>query len=258
MNRSYGRNIPLPLPAHRMLTRTAPNLPSVVDLRSHCGPIKNQQSLGSCTGHAFSSALEWICRAYLKKQPVLSPLYLYAKELIMDGNFPADDGSDGTSGSTVAIASGCCEDSLYPDASLKIQEPTTAMDTNALQYQMGAYHGLQGSQVALSVIGDPTPWPVEVGFTVYESFESAEVAQSGIYSPQDGETILGGHEVVAVGYDVGETPTLRPAGAAPSALIQNSWGTSWGLSGFFWMPLSVLDDMQTDLKIVHSGAPWRP
>jgi Papain family cysteine protease len=258
-NHKFNRRMPLPLPAHRMLNCSTANLRTVVDLRQSCGPIKNQGDLGSCTGHAFSSAIEWIFRAYLKQSPVLSPLYIYANELIDNGDFPNDEGSDGTTGSTVTIADGCCEDSLYPDASQKIQQPTAEMNTNAAQYKMGAYHGLQGSQTALSVIGDPVPWPVEIGFTVYDSFESDEMASTGIYNPAPGESVLGGHEVLMVGYDVGATPSLRPSNCPPAALIQNSWGTGWGWNGtgFFWMAIPVLDDAQTDLKIVHSGLPWK-
>jgi hypothetical protein len=256
MSRSYGRNIPAPLPAHRMLSRVSPTLPNVVDTRVHCGAVKNQGDLGSCTGHAFASAIEWIFRAYLKGQPTLSPLYLYAQELIADGNFPADDGSDGVTGCNVSITDGTCEDSLYPDASQQILQPTAAQTANAAQYRMGAYHGLTGSSVALSVLGDPVPWPVEIGFTVYDSFESDEVASTGIYNPASGESVLGGHEVLMVGYDVGATATLRPSTCPPAALIQNSWSADWGLGGFFWMAIPVLDAPDTDLKIVHSGHPW--
>jgi hypothetical protein len=259
MTRKYGRKIPAPLPAHRMISRAVPNLPPAVDLRSWCGPIKDQGELGSCTGHAFSSAMEWIFRKYLAKQPVLSPLYLYAKELIADGNFPNDDGSTGTTGCNVSIVDGCCQDSLYPDSLQTIEQPTPAMDANAKQYAMGAYHGLTGSQVALSVLGDPIPWPVQMGFTAYSSFESGEVASSGIYNPQAGESVLGGHEMTATaGYDFGPTPTFRPANCPPAVLFQNSWGENWGWngSGMVWIVLSVLDAPDTDLKIVHSGAPW--
>jgi C1A family cysteine protease len=257
MSHIFNRKIPAPLPVHRMLTRTMLAPLQVVDLRKWCGPVKNQGNLGSCTGHAFSEALEWIFRRYLNQQPVLSPLFVYANELIDNGDFPQDNGSDGTTGSTVVIADGTCEDSLYPDSSQKIIQPTAEMTANAVQYKMGAYHGLAGSQVAISVLGDPTPWPVEVGFTVYASFESDEVESTGIYNPQPGENVLGGHEVLIVGYDIGETPTLRPANCPPAALIQNSWGTEWGLAGFFWMVLPVLDDAETDLKIVHAGGPWK-
>jgi C1A family cysteine protease len=258
MKRAWGRNVPDPLPDHRMLNRTTVGLPQVVDLREWDGPIKDQFNLSSCTGHAFSSSMEWIFRKYLGKQPVLSPLYLYAKELQLDGNFPNDDGSDGVTGCNVSIANGCCEDSLYPDASQTIQNPTSAMDQNASQYRMGAYHGLVGSQTALSVVGDPVPWPVQIGFTVYASFESDEVAASGIYNPQPGESVVGGHEVKVSGCDLGVTPTLRPEGCGPAFLIQNSWGAwGWNNSGYFWMPVSVLDAPDTDLKIIHSGSPWK-
>lgn len=256
--RRYGRSIPEPLPPHRMISRISPAFPEVVDLREWDGPIKDQGNLGSCTGHAFSSAMEWIFRKYLNKQPVLSPLYLYAKELIADGSFPQDEGSDGITGSNVTIANGCCEDSLYPDASQSINQPTAAMDANAAQYRMGAYHGLTGSQVALSVLGDPTPWPVEIGFPVFQSFESDALAQTGVMSvPTPDESLIGGHEVKASGYDIGITPTLRPADCPPAVLIQNSWGKGWALGGYFWMPLQVLDASDTDLKIVHAGAPWK-
>lgn len=258
MIRKYGRKIPAALPAHRMLARRlATGYPTAVDLRPWCGPIKDQGELGSCTGHAFSSAMEWIFRKYFGKQPILSPLYLYSKELQADGDFPSDDGSDGVTGCNVSIVNGCCEDSLYPDASQKILASTPAQDTNAAQFRMGAYHGLTGSTTALSVIGDPTPWPIPIGVTLYESFESDEVAKTGVMPiPAPGEQIIGDHEVLIVGYDVAATPTLRPAGSLPSALVQNSWGQSWGAEGFFWMPISILDAPDTDLKIVHSGHPW--
>jgi len=256
--RSYGRKIPAPLPPHRMLSRVSPNLPPVVDLRAFCGTIKNQGQLGSCTGHAFASAMEWIYRKYLGKQPTLSPLYLYAKELQADGNFPSDVGSTGVTGSNVTIANGCCEDSLYPDSSQIIQKPTPAMDTNAAQYRLGAYHGLTSSDVAHSVIADPVPWPVAIGFTVFDSFESDAVASSGVYNPNpSSEQPVGGHEVLIVGCDLATTPTIRPQGSVPSFLVQNSWGEDWGLGGYVWMAQSVLDDPQTDLKIVHSGGPWK-
>jgi len=259
IGRKYGRKVPAPLPGHRMLSNVSALIPNVADTRSFCGPIKDQGQEGSCTGHAFSSADEWINRKYLNRSPILSPQFFYAEELLYDGNFPQDDGSDGTTGCIVAIVKGCCEASVYPYVAGQILQPTATQLQNALAYTLGAYHGLVGSKVALSVLGDPTPWPVEIGFTVYESFESDTVAQTGIYSPGTGEAVLGGHEVLMVGYDIGPTPTLRPANCPPAALIQNSWGTGWGWngSGFFWMVLPVLDASDTDLKIVHSGSPWK-
>ena len=257
MQRRYGRKIPAPLPAHRMLWRVSAGLSPVIDLREWCGPIKDQGAEGSCTAHAGTSANEWIHRRYLENSSVVfSPQYTYAKELIAQGNFPQDAGSDGVTLCNTMIANGCCELSTYPYVAGQIEMPTAAQDANAAQYRMGAYHGLTGWGVAMSVLGDPVPWPVEMGFTVYSSFESDATAQTGIYNPGSDEEVLGGHEVLLVGYDLGATPTLRPANCPPAFLVQNSWGTGWGLSGFFWAVTAVLNDGQTDLKICHSGHPW--
>ena len=258
IKRRYGRRQPPPLPAHRMLARpVAADLSPVVDLRAWCGPVKDQGQEGSCTAHAGTSAVEWIFRKYLNAQPILSPQYTYAKELLAQGDFPQDDGSDGTTLCGTLIANGCCPLELYPYVAEQITMPTEAQDAAAAAYSLGAYHGVTDSQTALSVLGDPIPWPIEIGFSVPASFESDAVATSGVMLPaKPDEQIVGGHEVLLVGFDVGDTPTLRPAKCPPAALVQNSWGTSWGIGGFFWMPLSVLDAPDSDLKIAHSGLKW--
>jgi C1A family cysteine protease len=74
-------------------------------------------------------------------------------------------------------------------------------------------------------------YPFVLGFTVYESFESAATAQSGALNmPAPGEQVLGGHAVLAVGYD----------DAQQRFVIRNSWGAGWGQAGYFTMPYSYL------------------
>jgi Papain family cysteine protease len=261
-NRRYGRKTPPPMPAHRMLTRGLPaGAPLFKDFRkTFCGPVKDQGQEGSCTGHAFSSCMEWINRAYLNRKPILSPQYFYARELLADGTFPNDEGSDGLTGCGVSIVNGCCEASLYPYVAGDIVAPTADQDANAAEYALGAYHGVADAETAISCLSDPVPWPVEIGFSVYESFESDQTAQTGVMQIPDtnSEELLGGHEVAGTGgYDIGVKPTIRPKGCPPAILIQNSWGTSWGLQGFFWMPLAILNAKDTDIKIAHAGKPWK-
>ena len=55
-------------------------------------------------------------------------------------------------------------------------------------------------------------------------------ADGVIAPPARGEVTLGGHAIVAVGYD------LR----RKSVLIRNSWGVDWGLSGHAWLPFGDL------------------
>ena len=223
-------------------------LPQQIDLREFGGPIKDQGEEGSCTGHAFSSAREWIARRYEKSSPVLSPQCLYAEELIASGDFPRDEGAAPRTGCQVLSAKGCCEAALYPYVEGKIMRPTAEQAANALKYKTGAYHRIVALRDFLTCLADPTPWPVLVGFMVYNSFLSDQVADTGIMPiPKPGEQQQGGHEVLALGYDLGKQ----------MALIQNSWGDGWGWKGYFWMPFEVIASPDTDLWMVHTAGPWK-
>ena len=81
-------------------------------------------------------------------------------------------------------------------------------------------------------------YPFVFGFTVYESFETDEVASSGIAPmPASSETALGGHAVLAVGYD----------DASSRFLVRNSWSAQWGMGGYFTLPYRyVADDNLAD------------
>jgi C1A family cysteine protease len=50
--------------------------------------------------------------------------------------------------------------------------------------------------------------------------------------PKRKEKLLGGHAVMAVGY---QHPAKR-------FIVRNSWGTDWGLDGYFTMPYAYLLD----------------
>jgi C1A family cysteine protease len=71
-------------------------------------------------------------------------------------------------------------------------------------------------------------FPFVFGFSVYDSFESDAVATTGVV-PKPTESLLGGHAVLAVGYD----------DASSRFLVRNSWGKGWGLPkipGYFTLP----------------------
>ncbi|MBZ5666967.1 MAG: C1 family peptidase [Acidobacteriia bacterium] len=226
----------------------APPAPQHVDLREWSGPIKDQGEEGSCTGHAFSSAREWIARRHEKTSPILSPQFLYVEELIADGSFPNDEGAMPRTGCQVLTTKGCCETSMYPYVSGMFTAPTAEQEQNALKYKTGAYHRIASLPDFLSCLADPTPWPVLVGFSVHESFMMQKVDDTGIMPlPKPEEMRLGGHEVLCLGYDLPKQ----------LALMQNSWGDGWGQRGCFWMPLAVIDAPDTDLWMVHTGGPWK-
>jgi C1A family cysteine protease len=76
-------------------------------------------------------------------------------------------------------------------------------------------------------------YPIVFGFRVYQSFESPEVARTGeVPLPAPGEEALGGHAVLAVGYE----------DATGRFLVRNSWGPDWGNAGYFTLPYGYLTD----------------
>ena len=76
-------------------------------------------------------------------------------------------------------------------------------------------------------------YPFILGFSVYESFETLAVAAGGhAPMPNPTETLLGGHAVLAVGYEDDKQWFL----------MRNSWGTRWGLAGYFTLPYDYLLD----------------
>ena len=80
------------------------------------------------------------------------------------------------------------------------------------------------------------------GFTVYQSFESEEVAKTGIMSmPKKSEKVLGGHAVAAVGFNEN------------SFIIRNSWGEQWGENGYFYMPNEFItnNNLANDFWVVY-------
>ena len=77
--------------------------------------------------------------------------------------------------------------------------------------------------------------PFVFGFLVSKSFESRELAETGIMTlPKSEEAILGGHAVICVGY----------SDRRRSFLIRNSWGDEWGEGGYFWMPYRLMRDQK--------------
>ncbi len=75
--------------------------------------------------------------------------------------------------------------------------------------------------------------PVAFGFTVYSNITTA----ADIPLPRGQDKPLGGHAVLAVGYDANHDVDGRKV---PSIKIRNSWGPSWGNQGYGWLPFDYI------------------
>ncbi|HTY66883.1 MAG TPA: C1 family peptidase [Alphaproteobacteria bacterium] len=87
-------------------------------------------------------------------------------------------------------------------------------------------------------------YPFVFGFWAYEGIEARKVGKTGaIPLPKAHEKQLGGHVVLAVGYD----DTKR------HILIRNSWGTKWGKGGYGTMPYAYVlnPDLASDFWTIR-------
>lgn len=204
-------------------------LPSKVDLRSsgHMPPVYDQGQLGSCTGNGISAVVDFENHRLDGKFLTPSRLWVYYQERVIEHTVPQDAGAQIRDGIKAVSKLGVCPESEWPyDISTFADKPPQRDYTDALKDRVLTYKAApQDLQSLKAVLAGGLP--VVFGFTVYASFESADVARTGIVPmPSPSEQILGGHCTVLAGYD----------DAVDRFLVRNSWGTGWGQSGYFEMP----------------------
>ncbi len=227
------------LPDHRDHIYAAPPLmlaalPSKADLRSKCPPVYNQGQLGSCTANAIAAALEFDQMRQREKEVfVPSRLFIYYNERKMEGTISSDSGAMIRDGIKSVVKQGACPEMQWPYAIPKFRtRPTPPCYTHAKQHQAIQYQRLvQNLNQMKGCLA--SGFPFVFGFAVYESFESDRVAKTGhAPMPSTGEAQLGGHAVLAVGYD----------DAKQWFIVRNSWGSRWGMKGYFTLPFPYLID----------------
>jgi C1A family cysteine protease len=223
------------------------SIPAAIDLRSYCSPVFDQGDLGSCTANALCGALEYLENKdrdlELNGFASLSRLFLYFNERVVEGDVGQDNGAQLRDGIKVLASTGICDEGSWPyRVEAFAQPPSQAAYEQALSRKITAYaavnQDINSIKHALA-----SGYPIAFGFQVYDSFESPEVAASGIVPfPQPTEYCQGGHAVLMVGYD----------DSKQMVLVRNSWGADWAQGGYFWMPYTYVTNpnLASDLWVI--------
>ena len=240
--RGFGWRPQLPDARDKVYAPRLKAVPPEYDLRPSMPPVYDQGQLGSCTGNAIAGAMEYERDRQGLSDFVPSRLFVYYNERALEGTVSTDSGAVIRDGIKVVNTQGVCPETLWPyDIGMFAVKPPTrcyvaATKDTAVQYE------------AIQTLGDlkdaiASNLSVVFGFTVYQSFESQAVAQTGVMPLPDTrhEKVVGGHAVVAVGYS-------DPKG---QIIVRNSWGASWGDQGYFYMPYEYL----TGSKVSADSSP---
>jgi C1A family cysteine protease len=210
--------------------------PLMVDLRNRLEvpmPIWNQEWLGSCTSNAIL-----MFKMFKDKQRdgyyfFLSRLYHYWKEREIEGTIDYDSGAYLRDGFKVLQQIGCATESYFPYIPSDYKKvPSIDAERNAPLHKIDKYYRIMTKDQlkAELVAGNP----VVIGVTIYSSFESKAVADTGIVPMPDTkkEYALGGHAMLVVGY--------RQIAGKDYMITQNSWGADWGDKGYCYIPFDFI------------------
>lgn len=211
---------------------TVAALPTSIDLRSACPKVYDQGQLGSCTANAIAGAIEFTqMKEELPQIFTSSRLFIYYNEREIEGTVDTDSGAMLRDGMKSVAKQGFCSEDCWPyDISKFRDRPPENCYQEALQHKVILYQrvirSLNQMKGCLA-----SGYPFVFGFTVYESFESDQVAHDGhAPMPQPNEAVLGGHAVLAVGYD----------DSNQWFIARNSWRENWGMQGYFTLPYAYL------------------
>jgi len=236
MKRKYGWKPDIPDVRDFAYKLLAPkvSLPKYVDLRPQFPPVVDQGQLGSCTGNSIAGAFHY---GMLKQREIAFPpsrLFIYYNERVMENTVDQDAGAMIRDGIKTLNKTGVCSEMLWPyDVSKFTLQPGKEAFAEAEKHKALTYTRLNNSAINELKNCLANGLPFVFGFSVYESFESAKVAKNGkMPMPAKKEKMLGGHAVCCVGYD--DTKKVF--------IVRNSWGTSWGDKGYFYMPYAYITD----------------
>jgi C1A family cysteine protease len=231
---------------YKFAAKTIQVLPPLVDLRPKCPPVYDQGTLGSCTANAIAAAMEFDRIKQGLKDFIPSRLFIYYNERVMEHTINSDSGAMIRDGVKSVNKLGVCPESEWPYVVARFTNRPPArcyreaLLDRALSYQrVGQTLGQLRGCLASGFV-------IILGFTVYESFESQEVANTGVVPmPEQQEAVLGGHAIVCVGYRDSDRKFI----------CRNSWGTGWGIdgTGYFYMPYEYLtnSNLSSDFWVVQ-------
>ena len=195
-------------------------------------PVKNQGGIGSCVGHSgrvvYGDTLD-----FDGKEP--SAMWIYKKGKIHDP-FPGED----YSGTTIKgacrglIKEGCCEEKFWPYLDDENAPMLEGAAENAAQHKIDSYYVIpkQNHDLIKKTLLQETLWT-----SIKVNYEFYYTPKSGIVNTEKylASSSAGGHAIAMTGWKIIDGELYWE--------FQNSWGTSFGNDGFFYLESSLYEQI---------------
>ena len=207
----------------------------------------NQGQLGSCSGNSWAFLVHF---DLLNKHDQVnvtpfqpSRLFIYYYERLIENTVNSDSGAMLRDGIKAISTYGVPSEDLWPyDIDKFTQVPSPEAVAAATQFKAVQYQSVDNSNKQLLVNALLQGFPIAFGLSLYESFESDDVMQTGyVPMPSPSERMIGGHAIAIVGYVKEEDMFI----------IRNSWGVDWGMNGYCKIPADyICSDQASDFWIL--------
>jgi cathepsin B len=228
----------------QVIDTVATAIPAAFDARTQWAngqihPIRNQEQCGSCW--AFAATEAFSDRQAIASNNSINVIFS-PQQLVSCDTAGGNQGCNGgypIQAWDYFVANGAVADECYPYSSgagvtgtcLLKKGATTCTATKgtgpATLYKAATAYAIAANNVAAMQTEIMTYGPIEVAFDVYEDFFSYT---SGVYVHKTG-ALDGGHAVKIIGWG-----TLNNVAYWT---VANSWGTTWGMDGFFLIKRGV-------------------
>jgi len=237
------------LDASEPLKKAQEKLPKVADLREWCSPIEDQGAIRSCTACAGMGLNEYFQRRAYGKFIDGSRLFLYKVTRNLTGG-EGDAGAFLRDVMKAMVLFGVPPEQYWPyDIDKFMDEPPAFCYAFAQNYKAIKYFRLDPAGATPDKNLEnvkrflASQFPVMFGYSTFSSMPKRNDGKSDIPLPAKGERLMGGHAVMAVGYD----DNHKIGDLKGALLIRNSWGVNWGEDGYGWLPYDyVLKGLAVD------------
>lgn len=224
-------------------------LPEYVNLNDRAGPVLDQGDLGSCTANSALVAFRIHAIRNGVEAPVTgSRLYHYYNTRAEDG-LPLDEDTGGTiAGSARAFSYGVISEDAVP---YEIEQFSQQAHPKIYHKSIKGFPELGLTWTPVELNGDDIRKSLAAGKAVMLGMDVTSAFMKGgvstdplrrgiIANPTRSARSLGGHAILAIGYDNREKVLNAKGKTVPNPrkgmiIIRNSWGTQWGDEGNAYM-----------------------